>query len=261
MIFYFSGTGNSLQIAKAIAEQNNEKLVSISAAMNAKINLYEYTLEDNEVIGFVFPIYAWAPPKRVLQFIERLKINNVRNSYVFSVVTCGENIGNAMKVLDAGLKRIHLKLDSGFSIRMPNNYVIIGDVDSKEAENRKLSAAEEVLVHINNVIKDRKKDVFEVVKGFAPGVLTSVINPLFNKNAVDTTKFYANENCTGCGICEKVCNCKNIKIQGRPQWGSNCTQCLGCLHLCPVKAIQYGKGTENKGRYSNPNINIHEYYQ
>jgi hypothetical protein len=25
-----------------------------------------------------------------------------------------------------------------------------------------------------------------------------------------------------------------------------------------VKAIQYGKGTENKGRYNNPNIKVNE---
>jgi hypothetical protein len=32
MIFYFSGTGNSLQVAKSIAEHNNEKLISIVGA-------------------------------------------------------------------------------------------------------------------------------------------------------------------------------------------------------------------------------------
>ena len=34
MIFYFSGTGNSLQIAKNIAEHNDEKLISIAFEMN-----------------------------------------------------------------------------------------------------------------------------------------------------------------------------------------------------------------------------------
>ena len=28
---------------------------------------------------------------------------------------------------------------------------------------------------------------------------------------------------------------------------NNCTQCLACIHLCPTKAIQYGKGTEEEG--------------
>jgi ferredoxin len=139
---------------------------------------------------------------------------------------------------------------------MPNNYIIIGDVDSKEIERKKLIAAEETLKHINNVIHERKKGVFEVEKGFMPGVLTSVINPLFNKNAVDTKKFYADNNCTSCGICEKVCSCNNIKVEGKPQWGTQCAQCLACIHYCPSKAIQYGKATEKKGRYTNPNVSI-----
>jgi flavodoxin/NAD-dependent dihydropyrimidine dehydrogenase PreA subunit len=260
MIFYFTGTGNSLQAAKSIAEHNKEKLISIAAVMNSEDDSYEFKLEDNEMIGFIYPIYAWAPPKMVLQFIEKLKLNNYKNNYVFSVATCGENIGNTMKVLENYLKKKNMYLDSGFSIKMPNNYIIMGNVDSKEVEDRKLTSARDTLKHINNVIEEKQKGIFEVDKGPLPGVLTSVINPLFNKNAVDTKKFYVDENCTSCGICEKICNCKNIKVEGKPKWGAQCTQCLGCLHLCPSNAIQYGKGTEKKGRYKNPNINITEYY-
>lgn len=258
MIFYFSGTGNSLQAARSIAAHNGEETVSIAAAVNSKADYYEYTLKESETIGFVYPIYAWGPPKMVLKFIERLKLNNYNNNYTFSVATCGENIGNTMKVMDKALVKRNMKLDSGFSVVMPNNYIIIGDVDSKEVEAKKLAAAEEALKNISKVIKERKKGVFEVEKGFMPWLLTSVINPLFNRNAVDTKKFYAKDNCTSCGICEKVCNCNNIKVQEKPQWGNECTQCLACIHYCPVKAVQYGKGTEKKGRYTNPNVRIGE---
>lgn len=258
MVFYFSGTGNSLQAARSIATQNGWELVSIAAAINSRADQYEYTLKNDEAVGFVYPIYAWGPPKMVLKFIERLKLNNYNNNYTFSIATCGENIGNTMKIVDNTLKERNMKLDSGFSITMPNNYIIMGDIDSKEVQAKKLAAAEGALKHINQMIQERKKDVFEVEKGLMPWVLTSVINPLFNKNAVDTKKFYANDNCTSCGICEKVCNCKNIKVQGKPGWGNKCTQCLACVHYCPVRAIQYGKGTEKKGRYTNPNVKIGE---
>ena len=49
-----------------------------------------------------------------------------------------------------------------------------------------------------------------------------------------------------------------IKVNGKPSWGEHCTQCLACINLCPVKAIQCGKGTQSKGRYKNPNINVNE---
>jgi ferredoxin len=258
MIFYFTGTGNSLQAAKSIAEYNGEELVSIAAVINSKKKCYEYTLKEDERIGFVYPVYAWAPPKIVFQLIEGLKLNNYHNNYTFSVATCGDNIGKTMEVLGVALKRNNMNLNSGFSIAMPNNYIIMGNVDSKEVEEKKLAAAEETLKNINKVVQGRRRGVFEVKKGFLPGVLTSVINPLFNKNAVDTKKFYADDKCTGCGICEKVCNCENIKVEGKPKWGERCTQCLACIHYCPTRAIQYGKGTEKKGRYTNPNVSVGE---
>lgn len=256
MIFYFSGTGNSLYVAKNIGEHNKEKLVSIASAMNNKDASYEYKLEDNEIIGFVYPIYAWKPPKMVLEFIKKIKFINYNNNYTFSVATCGENVGNAIKVIKAYLNKKHIYLKSGFSVQMPNNYIIFGDVNTKQVEQEKLLKAELVLNRINQVIKDRSEDIFEVEKGFMPGVLTSIISPIFNKKGLNTKKFHASHNCTGCGICESTCNCKNIKVKKKPIWGNNCIQCLACINLCPTKAIQYGKGTEKKGRYKNPNIKV-----
>lgn len=258
MIFYFSGTGNSLFVAKNIARHHSEKLVSISAVVNSSDELYEYSLRDNEIIGFVYPVFAWAPPRMVLEFIEKLKLNNYQDNYIFSVVTCGGRIGNTMDVLEDCLQKKGFHLKSGFSVKMPNTYILLGDVDSKKMQNKKLSAVDETLKNINNTIEQRTAGVFRVDKGFLPWLLTGYLNPMFNKNAIDTTRFYVNDNCTGCGICAKVCNCNNIKVNTRPHWGKRCSQCLACIHYCPSKASQYGKGTEKKGRYTNPNISIDE---
>ncbi len=261
MIFYFSGTGNSLYAAKNIAHYIGEELVSISAAENTGNELNEYNLREDEILGFIYPIYAWGPPKIVLEFIEKLKLSNYGENYVFSVATCGGSIGNTMKVMKGYLKKKGINLDSGFSVKMPNNYIMMGDVDSKEVEQEKLTAADETLKYINHTVEQRKAGEFRIEKGVFPWLLTDIINPMFNKNAINTTKFHVNDNCNGCGTCEKVCNCNNIKVHESPQWGSRCTQCLACVHYCPTKAIQYGKETEKKGRYTNPNISIDEISQ
>lgn len=254
MIFYFTGTGNSLQAAKNIAWHNNQELISIAKEMNSLDGKFQYTLKEGEIIGFIFPVYAWAPPKMVIDFIKKLKFNNYNNNYIFSVATCGENIGNTMKFLNNILKKNNMKLTSGFSLKMPNNYIIMGDIDSKKVQTEKLSAAEEALRNINKIIKEKNEGVFIVKKGLFPGILTSVINPLFNKNAISTKKFRVSDKCNSCGLCQKVCNSNTIRVNKNPQWGDKCTQCLACIHICPVKAIQYGKTTEQKGRYINPNI-------
>lgn len=59
MIFYFTGTGNSLQVAKNIGNCQGEELISISSLMCKEKEFYEFSLENTEKVGFVFPVYAW----------------------------------------------------------------------------------------------------------------------------------------------------------------------------------------------------------
>jgi len=87
MIFYFSGTGNSLQVAKDIANCQNDRLISIAALISRKKDVYEFSLDEKEAVGFVFPVYAWAPPAIVLQFIERLNLVTYKDNFIYSVVT------------------------------------------------------------------------------------------------------------------------------------------------------------------------------
>ena len=97
MIFYFSGTGNSQAVANEIGSYQNERLVSIAQAM--KLEQLTYSLESEEKVTFVFPIYAWSPPQLVVDFIKKLSFNGSVPSYLSVVVTCGENIGETERVI------------------------------------------------------------------------------------------------------------------------------------------------------------------
>ena len=69
MIFYFTGTGNSLMAAKAVAEEN-EQLIDIAKAR--KGGKYSFGIKDGERIGFVFPVYCYTLNDVVLDFVRRL---------------------------------------------------------------------------------------------------------------------------------------------------------------------------------------------
>ena len=49
---------------------------------------------------------------------------------------------------------------------------------------------------------------------------------------------YKKENCSSCGLCEKVCPFGAIKIQeGFPYIDDNCTECGICAEKCPANAF------------------------
>lgn len=248
MIFYFSGTGNSLHAAKTIAQAQDEELISIADEMDRPEGILKYQFKKNEVLGFVYPVYAWGPPKFVLDFIKRQNFIGSR-PYVFSLSTCGAEEGNATSILNRTLIKKGLSLDSAFTLVMPNNYIFGFDVDSKEVVQKKLYKAEQDLETINSIIKERKTKIFRLVPGSFPNIKTKFFYPMLYKYPVDTGKFYATDTCTGCGLCQKICPIHTITVTNKPSWGKECLQCLACIHHCPEKAIQYGKGTLKKGRY------------
>lgn len=250
MIFYFSGTGNSFHAATEVAKSQGEIPVSIARELDQ--GTLEYQLKKNESIGFVYPIYAWGPPKIVLDFIRKIKIQ-CEDPYVFSICTCGGNEGNATHVLQKVLRSKGLSLDSAFSLVMPDNYVIGEDVCSKEQAEKILKNAEERMKAIITVVERRQTGVFQLIPGNKPFMHTAVINPLFNRFGRSTKNFYATDACTRCGLCEKICPVHSITVKEKPIWSKDCTQCLACINRCPTKAIQYGAHTADRGRYIFPN--------
>ena len=72
MIFYFSGCGNSRHVAETLAAQMNDEMIFIPEA--ARAGHYNYSLSEGEPLGFVFPIYSWAPPRLVLDFLKQLRM-------------------------------------------------------------------------------------------------------------------------------------------------------------------------------------------
>ncbi|MBN2536083.1 MAG: EFR1 family ferrodoxin [Spirochaetales bacterium] len=75
-------------------------------------------------------------------------------------------------------------------------------------------------------------------------------------------KFYADINCTGCGICSKICLSGKIKMKdNKPTWNKKikCIFCFACIHYCPAHAIQIKNGkTIVRGRYHHPEVSAGE---
>lgn len=253
MIFYFSGTGNSLYVAQKLFENDDTELVDIAEALHEK--RFEYEVKDDEKIGFVFPVYFYGLPSLVSEFVDNLTIKNNSKPFIYSVITCGGSIGNADKMLRKLLKKRNLELTSSFSVLMPSNYTMMYDVPTTEEQNLILQDAEKEIEKIAKLIETDKKGNFAFHGYFS--IFTPIVYPIYGIYR-KTKNFYATEDCNNCGLCEEMCPSEVIQIKnGNPVWiGEKCSHCSMCINHCPQRAIQYGNSTIKRGRYVNPNVKV-----
>jgi len=255
MIFYFTGTGNSFWVARALGQALDESLVSITELWKASPSQLVFHLTDEERILFVYPVHSWGPPVIVQQFIDRLTFTNYKDQSIYSVCTCGDDCGYTTEIIDHSLEKIGHSLSGSFSVTMPNNYILFPgfDVDTEEVARRKRTEAVGRVVEIVSVIRGEKKNKKLYVRGTVPFLKSRVIRPFFITFALGKNEFYSTDACISCGLCEHMCPTRTISLkQGRPVWDKTCIQCAACIHRCPVRAIEYGKVSLKKGRYVHP---------
>ena len=248
MIFYFSGCGNSRHVAETLAKGLHDSLVFIPEA--ARNHQYAHTLSEGERLGFVFPVYSWAPPRLVLDFVKRLQLT-AKPEYVYFACTCGDQCGHTEKIFRKALQEKGLELSACFSLIMPETYIGMPGFKLDTEEHAKKKIADTNATLTRNMPRLIHQERFsEITVGGLPWLKSHVINASFNKFATDDRKYLSLEKCVGCGKCVEFCPLKNITLEdGRPKWNGHCTMCMACYHHCPVNAIQYGKATMGKGQY------------
>lgn len=250
IIFYFTGTGNSLAAARDMAEKiGDTKIVSMAEAVKeGNIDL------PYERIGFAFPVYYSCVPAIVKQFIGKLNFSS--SQYIFSVVTFGGAYGMALAQLSKYIAERRGFLNAGFPVRMPGNYIDKYNAFPEALQRMLFKRAKKRINSISALVK--KKESTNIPKG---NILLRIFEGYDNKILADfgnmAENFYTTDKCNGCRTCEKVCPVGNIEVvDKKPKWGSNCEHCVACIQWCPAHAIEYADKTANRRRYQNPEIKV-----
>jgi len=242
-IFYFTGTGNCLLISREIAKALGDTEIRSIARDDIT-----YPIES---LGIITPIYFGALPSIVYDFVHNLDANQI--SYIYSVVTNNGYAGATHHIINKILINKGKCLNAGFSILMPGNYLPMYAPLPEEEQLERIKEGKDKIPEIVEIVK-KKQDI--KVSGI--GRILSFMQKRNNRKLkLRDEKFWTDDNCNSCGICEKICPVSNIEmVEGKPKWLHKCQQCMACIHWCPQLSIQVGKKTLGRARYHNPEISL-----
>ena len=253
-IYFFSGTGNSLKVARDLAKVLPDcEIVAIYKHVDLNIP------SGYDRIGFVFPTYYWGLPKLVANFLEEAMFPKQGNTYYFAITTCGASDGNAICQLNNLLLKKDCQLNYGTKIKMFSNAVTIYEMKKNIAKITEKS---------NNQLKPIVCDIIEkklnkISKGHKR--VERIYNRHMQAFSTIDHDFNCDDNCISCGICQKICPAKNIKLRaGKPTFLRQCENCQACIQHCPKRSINYKDKTQQRRRYTHPDVKseeLIEYYR
>lgn len=244
-ILYFTATGNGLYIAKKIGG----KLISIPKAVKSK----NYYFSDDK-IGIIFPIYGWAVPQYIREFLQNVQLDS---KYIFAVMSYGMLHGAAASHLlkVASENGIHFSYIN--TIKMVDNYLPAYKMEKQKEDEPK----KQIDLHIGLVIDDINNNKQWIPKdSFINKLITKYLlkSDLYKSGVGITNKFSIEDTCTKCGICAKVCPVDNICVENaKPVFDKKCIICLSCTQNCPQNAIRLST-EKSKARFRNQHVDLKE---
>ena len=257
-IYYFSGTGNTLYVAKEFAKAfPDAELISI-----ASLDCSEDVEFDSDLAGIFFPVYCFGIPNILDRFLKRVKfMEDQTGKSVYAVCTSGGYPGAALPIVEDTLQEKNIDLCSCFHIPMVSGYFPFGESSRSSRTEQDHESAQRAIRVAVVMVKKRKRTrplrIFPIdtVIKFAARKAACALPESDKAFRVDPDR------CTACGQCYRICPASNIRPDEKdlPVWNHHCEQCMACLQWCPEGAILYKN--VSRTRYHHPKIRPEELYR
>ena len=253
-LYVYTGTGNSLWIARQLALELKETLLEFMPYVSSDFKV------EADLVGIIFPVHIWGLPIHAIQFINHLQAKP--ETYCFALAVNAGQPAATLLQLQKLMSTRKLSLAMGYSIVMPSNYIPWGGPGPIDTQQRLIREAQEKVKSIaGSILRGERK---KVDRGpLWQNILFSWIYKVsFRYVHKWDNNFWVDDKCNSCGICLKVCPAGNIEmINEKPVWLHRCRQCLACLQWCPQEAIQYGKKTAKYPRYHHPGVVLEDMFE
>ena len=201
IIYYFTGTGNSLAAAKKIAAGLEDcELVPIAWFRNTTGDI----TPPAGRVGIIYPVYFQGLPAIVASFPGRLNLSH--SQYTFSVATQGGLGGSSAYNSSMIFSRSGRATGwmHGFVVNMPGNYILLYSSPGGMKRDTILTKADKNLTDITAVIgrmQHRKLPYHLIVQLMHALWYNRFVSHVHN----DDRKFSVNDKCTACGTCASIC--------------------------------------------------------
>ncbi len=260
ILYVMSGTGNTLRAAQWIREIAESESVSAEIRMVEHADPPENPARDT-LTFIMFPAHGLMPPWSMIKFLFRIMQGNRTPAVILStrggvklgpvVIPGAVGFGNFFAAIILLIKRYRIR--GMFSLDMPVNMINIHW--GMNYENTSL-----ILNRAKNKISGVMDRIIIGRRVFYPGnitwellwaVLLFGFIPLFPILYLLTGKLFmaklmfADNRCSGCGLCARFCPNKAITMKqageiNRPFWTYHCEACLRCMAFCKKNAVQAG---------------------
>ena len=231
VIYYFTGTGNSMRAAEKIAAQLGDTEI-----ISMRSNPLDVPAVDADIIGFIYPVYHWTMPEPAVNFVKKLEINS--NAYIFTVAMPSFVLGHACEKLEELLIVKGAKIAYGSKVRSVGNYVIC--YPPIPPPKLVVPKTERKLDKIAEEIVQRKQREIPRAGALIKRRYKKVMTQYKEMQSLADHGFIIDENCTSCRLCMKLCPCYNIEMnENKLTFLRKCSQCMACVCYCPKRAIGY----------------------
>jgi Pyruvate/2-oxoacid:ferredoxin oxidoreductase delta subunit len=248
-LYFHTGTGNALWVARQLASGLKGSALDYMPYLSKALTI------QADKVGIIFPVHIWGLPRRVIQFVNHMKVKP--GAYLFAVaVNAGQPAATLLQLQKLMAKRA-MPLSLGYSVVMPSNYIPWGGPGPIEAQQQLNREARKKVTAIARAVQRGEENKVERGPWWQNILFSLIYRMSFRQVRKMDRKFCADEKCNNCEICAHVCPAANIRmIDGKPSWLHRCEQCLACLQWCPQEAIQYGKNTIKYPRYHHPEVTL-----
>ena len=251
-LFYYTGTGNSLWIARMLAKElGDARIYPMSRIPGGNID------DGADAVGVIFPVHIWGLPPKVIAFVDTLAEDPTR--YHFAIAVNAGQVAATLVQLKRLMRAKGLSLLSGFEIAMPSNYIPWGGPGPEKKQRARFDKARQKIGEIAVAVAKREERPVEKGPLWKNILLSGLYRLSFSRVPLMDKSFWVDEKCNSCAICRSICPCGNIALEaGKPVWLHHCEQCLACIQWCPQEAIQFGKKTPRYERYHHPEVALQD---